>query len=286
MQKLLIPALMSALFFASCTEESRIKDHPGWSSYFESYGIKDGCVMLRDQTHEIIHYYNKERCLQPFTPASTFKIMNSLIALETGVALDEQLVIPWDGVVRDIPEWNRDMDMREAFRVSNVPYYQEIARRIGPERMQQYLDTVEYGNRESKSRIDSFWLDNSLKISADEQVGFVKRLYFNELKGFSERSQRIVRSMMLREDSVSHKIYYKTGWGRAGDKQILWIVGFAEQIMEVQEHKNSMNKSGVRIIPCFFALNFEVPEGDHSQDWGAVRIEILHKLLKDFWTVR
>src|SRR5690606_9996647 len=109
--------------------QSRLKDHPEWQQHFADYGIENGCFMLRDQTHEVIHYYNKDRCLEQVTPASTFKILNALIALETGVAPDDQLVIPWDSVERRIPAWNKDMNMREAFEVSNVPYFREIARR-------------------------------------------------------------------------------------------------------------------------------------------------------------
>jgi beta-lactamase class D len=277
-------AMLSCLLFASCAD-TRIKEHEEWGKHFKEYGISNGCFILRDQTHETIHYYNKDRCLERFSPASTFKIFNSLVALETSVAPDEQLVIPWDSVERMMPEWNKDMDMREAFAVSSVPYYQELARRIGAERMQHFLDTAKYGNMKMGPRVDSFWLDNSLQISADEQVGLVKRLYFGELKGFSERSQRIVRSLMLREETAGYRLYYKTGWGDADGKEVMWVTGFAERIVEVQEHKQSMNKSNVRFVPTFFALNFEIPQDGNARDWMQVRIELLRALLKDFGAI-
>src|SRR6185312_659162 len=136
------------------------------------------------------------------------------------------------------PEWNRDMNMREAFELSNVGYYQELARRIGPARMQHYLDTVNYGNMNMGGRIDNFWLNDSLKISADEQTGFLKRLYFAQLP-FSERSQRIVKTMMLREQTPDYNLYYKTGTGQDGNKFIYWVVGFAEKIDHTKELKGS-----------------------------------------------
>ncbi len=272
------------LLLSSC-QQSRLKDHPEWQQHFADYSIENGCFILRDQTHEVVHYYNKEHCLEQVVPASTFKILNALIALETGITPDDQLVIPWDSVVREMPAWNKDMNMREAFAVSNVPYFQEIARRIGPAVMKYYIDTIKYGNMNTGDQVDAFWLDGSLKISADEQVGFIKKLYFNELKGFSERSQRIVRSMMLREETPGYRIFYKTGWGDAGEKHILWIVGFAERIRQVQEHKNAMNKSDVRIIPVFFAQQFEVAHDDTTQDWSQVRVEILHRILEDFGAI-
>lgn len=277
---LLVIGCIAGILMSSC-RESRIHDHPEWQKYFQAEGISNACFEIRDNNHEAVHYYNKERCIKQFLPASTFKIFNSLVALETATAPDEQLVIKWDSVVRSNPAWNKDMNMREAFKVSNLAYYQEIARRIGAPTMQHYLDTMNYGNKNMGGKIDEFWLNDSLKISADEQVGFLKRMYFNELP-LSERTQRIVKSLMLQEETPQYNLYYKTGWGYENNKSILWVVGFAEKIEHVKEHKESMNKSDIRMYPYFFAENFEVPVNDSSKDWAAVRINILKKILKDF----
>ncbi|PZF72273.1 penicillin-binding transpeptidase domain-containing protein [Taibaiella soli] len=274
---------LTAVIFSSC-RESRIKDHDEWSKYFTDNGIQKSCFILRDNNHESIHYYNKDRCLERFSPASTFKIFNSLVALETGIAPDEQMVIKWDSVVRSKPEWNKDMNMREAFKLSNVGYFQELARRIGPNLMQHYIDTAKYGNMRIGGAIDQFWLNDTLKISADEQLGFVKRLYFNELP-FSERSQRIVRSMMLREDTAGYKLYYKTGWSDLPGRQLLWIVGFAEREVSVKEPKESMNKGNMRAYPYFFAENFEIPNGDTTKDWAKIRLDIVHNILRDYGAI-
>ncbi len=280
MKNILILAL-SIITLASC-RDARIKDHPEWEARFKAQGITNACFMLRDHVHESVHYYNKDRCLQRFTPASTFKIFNSLVALETGIAQDETYTIPWDNVVRSRPEWNKTMNMKEAFRVSNLAYYQELARRVGAQNYQHYMDTVRYGNQKIGPKADAFWLDNSLQISADEQVGFLKRLYFEELP-FTLRTQTIVRSLMLREDTAGTRLFYKTGTGETPQgTDLRWVVGFLEREVEVKEDKASMNKSDVRNYPYIFALNFEVPKGDSSKDWGSVRIEILHQLLKDY----
>jgi beta-lactamase class D len=268
-----------ALLSSSC-RNARMHEHTDWAKYYEAYGIKNACFILRDNNHEAMHYFNKERCLQRFTPASTFKIFNSLVALETTVAPDEQYIIRWDSIKRQREVCNKDMNMREAFRESCVNYYQEIARRIGKPEMQHYLDTVKYGNGRIGDSVDNFWLNDTLKISADEQVGFVKRMYFYELP-FSERSQRIVRSMMLFEDEPGYKLYYKTGTGQQGDKYIYWIVGFIERVEKVKEAKESMNKSNERLYPYFFAQNFEMPASDTTHDWFKVRLDILHQVLKE-----
>lgn len=270
-------AIAATLLLQSCAK-TRIHDHPELEQVFKENGIQDACFMLRDHTHESIHYYNKDRCLRRFSPASTFKIFNSLAGLETAIAPDDQYIIKWDSVERWNKEWNRDMNMRDAFRVSNVGYYQELARRIGRQYMQFYLDTVQYGNMRIGPQIDEFWLNDTLQISADEQVGFIKKLYFDELP-FSERSQRIVRSMMLWEDTPDYKLYYKTGTSVLHDSMTCWIVGFIEKIEHVKEHKNSMNKSDERNYPYFFALNFSVAEKDTSHNWFDTRKKVLHELL-------
>ena len=273
----------AVLLLSSCAK-TRIKEHKEWAKYYENYGIKNACFIMRDNNHESIHYYNKERSIQRFLPASTFKIFNSLVALETAVAPDDQLVIKWDSVVRNRPELNKDMTMHEAFKVSSLPYYQEIARRIGPAKMQHYLDTVKYGNMTMAGKIDDFWVNNSLQISADEQAGFVKRLYFSELP-FSERSQRIVKTMMLQEQTPEYNLYYKTGTGKIDDKYIYWIVGFSEKIEHMKEPKGSMNKSDFRYYPYFFAQNFEIPVADSTKDWFKIRLDVLHEVLKDYGAI-
>jgi len=284
MRYLSFAALLSVILFASCTQ-TRMKDHTEWGKYFTDNGINDknACFIMRDNNHESMHFFNKERCIQRFLPASTFKIFNSLVALETAVAPDDQLLIVWDSIKRR-PEWDKDMTMREAFRVSCLPYYQEIARRIGPARMKHYIDTVKYGNMTMGGAIDNFWLNNTLQITPDEQVGFLKRMYFYELP-FSERSQRIVKTMMLREETPTYKLYYKTGTGNVGDSTIYWVVGFAERIQHVKEDKDAMNKADIRMYPYFFAENFQLPTSDTSKDWMKTRIDILHSVLKSYGAI-
>ena len=284
--------LAASLMFSSCWN-TRINEHDDWKKYFDEYGV-DGCFEIYDNNKETAHFYNKDLCAKRFTPASTFKIFNSLVALETGIAPDEQLVIKWDGKSRYfkdgnavfdadtvgaslMPDWSKDLTMAEAFKVSAVPYYQEIARRVGATEMQAYLDSVKYGNMNIKGAVDQFWLNDTLKISADEQVGFVKRLYFGELPAFSERTQRIVRGMMLQKESKNYNLYYKTGWGKTGGKNILWVVGYAERFNEL---KNVETGNIDRIPhPYFFALNFIAKE--NSKDLRSVRIELLQKLLAE-----
>ncbi|MCD6012730.1 MAG: blaOXA [Flavipsychrobacter sp.] len=277
-------SILAIAILASCSK-SRIKEHQEWGKFYEKHGIKNACFMLRDNNHESIHYYNKDRNIQRITPASTFKIFLSLAALESAVAPDDQLVIKWDSVQRK-PDWDKDMNLREALTSSSEPYFKELARRIGPTKLQHYLDTVKYGNMTMAGNIDEVWTNHSLQISADEQTGFLKRLYFAELP-FAERTQRIVKTMMLREQTPGYNLYYKTGTWHTPDttKFIYWIVGFAERIEHVKEPEGSMNKSDTRNYPYFFAQNFEMPIADTSKDWFKTRLEILHDVLKEYGAI-
>ena len=149
---------------------------------------------MLNNTNGEIAVYNMAMDTSRFTPASTFKIVNSLIGLQSGIITGEDMVIKWDGVNRPNADWNKDMNMKEAFKVSAVPYYQEVARRIGKDTMQQWIDSIAYGNKNISGPIDSFWLNNNLKISPDEQLGLLKKLYFDQLP-FRKSVQQIVRNV-------------------------------------------------------------------------------------------
>jgi beta-lactamase class D len=164
-------------------------------------------------------------------PASTFKIPNSIIALETGVVGDPDTdVFKWDGVKRSIEAWNRDHTMRTAIAASAVPVYQEIARRIGPERMQKYVDLLEYGNRNIGGGIDQFWLTGDLRIDPVQQVDFIDRLRRGALP-VSKRSQDLVRDILPVTRVGDAAIRTKSGLlgAERGEPSLGWMVGWAEK---------------------------------------------------------
>jgi beta-lactamase class D len=270
--------LCSILSFVSC-RDARIHEHKDWGKFYEEAGIKNAGIILRDQTHDAVHYYNLQQDTAHFLPASTFKILLSLVAVELGILQDDKFIIPFNGDSSGHPEWDKDLNLREAFELSSEPFFKEVARRIGKENLQHFLDTVRYGNKTIGDSVTSCWTDNSLKISADEQVGFLRKMYFNQLP-FTDRTQRIVRSLMLHDNKNGQKLYYKTGWGKNDSAAILWVVGFAEYEVKIKEKEGSMNKSGERNYVYFFAQNFELPQAETDQNkWSAQRIDLLQKVL-------
>lgn len=282
MKKISFLLLLSALIFHSACRNARIKERGDWAKFFELPGAQEGGIILRDQSHDAVSYYNLNRDTSHLSPASTFKIVLSLVGLELGIVRDDRFVIPWDGLPTGKPEWEQDLSLRDAFRLSSEPYFRELARRIGKERLQHFLDTFNYGNKKIGDSVTTCWTDGSLKISADEQLGLMKRLYFDDLP-LSDRTQRIVRSIMLMEDEKGRKLYYKTGWGRNGEKDLLWCVGFAEYEVKVKEMKGSMNKAGVRNYVYFFAENMDIDKGvDTASDWRNKNIHIVKQVLDNF----
>ncbi len=196
--------------------------------YFDQQKV-DGSFTMLDNKGGKITVYNMQWDTTRFCPASTFKIVNSLIGLQTGVISSDTMMIKWDGITRSRPEWNKDLTMTEAFKVSAVPYYQEIARRIGRDTMQNWLDSLHYGNAKIGAGIDNFWLDNSLKISPDEQLGFMKKLYFDQLP-FQKTVMQTVRNVMLMEDNTAYQLSYKTGLvDNANNQSIGWVTGWIEE---------------------------------------------------------
>ena len=213
--------------FVGCSVNQAEMDN-NLEKYFAARGVEGSFTMLNNSNGKIT-VYNMAVDTTRVLPASTFKIVNSLIGLETGVITDENMTIPWDGTKRRVAEWNKTMDMKEAFKVSNVAYYQEVARRIGKDTMQQWIDTLNYGNKNIGEHVDSFWLNNSLKISPDEQLGLMKKLYFDQLP-FRKSVQQTVRNIMLQEDNTTYKLSYKTGWGfDEQNNAIGWLTGWIEE---------------------------------------------------------
>ena len=276
---------LSILSLVSC-RDARIHEHQDWARFYDAEGIKNAGIILRDQSHDAVHYYNLNEDTAHKMPASTFKIMLSLVGLELGVVQDDKFIIPFNGDSSGRADWDKDLTLREAFEVSSEPYFKELARRIGKERLQHFLDTVRYGNKTIGDSVATCWTDNSLQISADEQVGFIRKMYFNQLP-FTDRTQRIVRSLMLHENENGRKLYYKTGWGIKDSSHLLWVVGFAEYEVKMKEDSRGMNKSDERNYVYFFAQNFEIPKSvDNTKPWAEKRISILKNVLNDFVSKR
>jgi beta-lactamase class D len=189
--------------------------------------------------------------------------MNSLIGIETGIITGENFVIPWDSVARQIPAWNRDHDLLSAFRYSVVPWYQELARRIGTQGMQNRVTKAGFGKMDiHDDNIDLFWLTGNSRITPFEQLDFQKRLIKDELP-FSQPTIDLVKKIMIIEKTPEYIFRGKTGWATMDEKNIGWLVGYFE--------KGSSTYA--------YVINVESSDED-STLFQKSRKEIIRKILK------
>ena len=197
-----------------------------YNSYLDSLQA-EGIFLLYDlKANKLVEYkgLSKDTML---IPASTFKIPNSLIGLETGVVKDELTEIKWNGTTYQNQAWNKDQNLREAFQNSTVWYFQELARKIGEKHMKKFLAQFNYGNQSTGGGIDKFWLSGDLRISPLQQLEFLKGLWNEELK-VSKKTTKTMKKVFLVEKKGESTLYAKTGWGFTDGSDIGWYMGVVE----------------------------------------------------------
>lgn len=214
---------------------------PDWEAVFTGAGVT-GTILVADERTGEQWVWDPLRATERFCPASTFKVPHALFALDAGVLSDEFEVIPWDGAERQVAPWNGDQTLRSSMRHSTVWVYQRFARALGADRERAYLEKLGYGNGAVGDDVESFWLDGSLRVSALEQVEFLRGLYRNELP-FAVEHQRLVKDVMVNEAGRDWILRAKTGWQARQDRHLGWWVGWVE------------TPTGA----VFFALNIDMP---------------------------
>lgn len=214
-------------FFTLILSATTIVEKPELEKIFQGEKVT-GTFVLSDPLTRTTYVANSKRAQKRFIPASTFKIANSLIGLEVGAVKNVDEVLPYGGKSQPFPEWEKDMNLRDAIRVSNVPVYQELARRIGLTRMAANLKKLRYGNQKIGSIVDQFWLQGPLEISALEQAEFLARLTQEKLP-LKSSTLAAVKAITLLESTPTYKLYGKTGWGTATKPHIGWWVGWIER---------------------------------------------------------
>ena len=203
-----------------------MSERPDWQAFFDREGVT-GTFTLREIGSGTSHVLDADRAGDARLPASTFKILNSLVILETGVLADVDTFVPWDGVDRQIPAWNRDHSLRSGIEVSAVWMYQHLAREVGEDRMSMWVEAADYGNTDIGGGIDEFWLRGDLRISPLEQLDFLERLATGDLP-FEPAVTEAVLDILVRESADGWVWRHKTGTALAPDPDLGWLVGIAE----------------------------------------------------------
>jgi beta-lactamase class D len=222
----------------------------------------DGSILIYDGAN--FYSNNFDWAKQGYLPASTFKIPNSIIALELGIMENDSTMIEWDGEPRFMKRWEQNLVFRDAFHVSCVPCYQDIAREVGVRRMQEYTYNFNFGDMDiDSSNIDMFWLEGESRISQFQQIEFLKS--FNERRlTISERTHKLMRRMMIIEENDGFILRGKTGWSVTDDQDNCWFVGWVE------------TDEGF----YYFATNIEPREETESNDLFTIRKEATYAALE------
>lgn len=280
-------ALAALLMIAGCTpryaeapaatEAPRSAERPDWAPAFAAEGAIGTFVLYHPDTG-VTERLDPARAATRFLPASTFKLYNSLVALDAGVVTDVDSVFVWDGTERSVAPWNRDHTLRTGVQFSVVWLFQRVAEQVGRDRYAEALARESYGNDTMGDDVRTFWLDGSLQISADEQVQFADRLRTGQT-GFSDRAETLVRQItpVLAErvgaSGQPVRLLAKTGWGGGGSYGVThpdlgWLVGWVERA----------EADGGDVV---FALNLERasgPAGD-ALDMAPARLRVAEAIL-------
>lgn len=224
----------------------------------------EGSVLVYDLQKKAYYSNDFDWSKKGNLPASTFKIPNSIIALEIGIAEDDSTLFKWDGITRSFKNWNQDLILKDAFHFSCVPCYQDIAKRIGEKRMNEYLSKFDYGNMKAdSSNIDVFWLEGDSQINQFQQIDFLIKFHESKLP-ISETTQRIMERLIVIDDNKNYQLSGKTGWSIRNGINNGWFVGYIEKENNVY----------------FFATNIEPKKQFNMEMFPIVRKNITIDALK------
>ncbi len=271
---------LALLFFLSCStkeksnihfspsKNSNFTIHSEFKNYFDDCGVNGG-VAIFDKNNQQWILSDTLNIMKESLPASTFKIINLLIALETKTVKDENEIVKWVGKTDTLkygyrPEIYHDMSVKEAFEVSAGWVFIELAKKIGKENYKEYLTACKYGNLNLSEKNEDFWNFGNFAISPINQVEFIKNLYEGKLP-FSKRNIETVKRVMISDETNNYTIRAKTGWTRENNINTGWWVGYLEA------NNNTY----------YFATLLLQNRKNNRDDFGSCRKEITKKIFND-----
>lgn len=286
-RKILYTTILSLLtfLFATCSfaqeqtsstnSPQNITEQIDLKKYFDDL---NGTIVFYNPENEKYIVYNEQLSEKPSSPCSTFKIFSTYVGLLTNHIDPENSLRRWNGTKYWMNEWNRDIDLDNAFKYSCVWYYRRVIDDIGQETMQQYLNEYNYGNKdisdwkgdlntnEPSYDLKGFWIESSLKISPKEQTQVISKIFADLQKANNQAVINEMKHVMLAYENTDQnlKIYGKTGYGVVNDEPAdAWFVG-------MYEVKGKTN---------YFALRLDNPKNAESTSVKAKEIAI--NIIKD-----
>lgn len=187
-----------------------------------------GVFVLRNEQDGCIRTSDQAMANTPFRPQSTFKIPHAMIGLETGAIPGPDHVWIWDKEPRSNPLWEQDLSLKQALNLSCVPCFRSLAREIGADRMRQFMEKMDYGNKDISGPIDLFWLTGALRITPIGQTQFVHRSLHGELP-IKKNHVDLVWNDLEQAPQGNLRLFPKTGLGEQNNLAIGWTVGFLQR---------------------------------------------------------
>jgi beta-lactamase class D len=211
----LLASVITAMGLTGGCNFNNVENASGLQAYFDSAGV-DGCFGFYDNLHNQFTLYNKDRYLKRFPPGETFDLVTALTALETGKLFDEKTRIA--GLV-----------LPEALQSGSIPYFRDLAAKMGRDTMDRRVVALAYGNVDTTASVDSTSLFKALTISPDEQLGLIKKLYFNQLP-YQIRTQEVMKAALAREQDTNYSLSYISGSALdSAGKKTGWALGWIEE---------------------------------------------------------
>lgn len=233
MKTLILLPLLSCLSLTACSlpvsnSSSQITSTQSIQTIAKLFDQAQSSGVLVIQRGPHLQFYGNDlsRAHTEYVPASTFKMLNALIGLQHGKATTNE-IFKWDGKKRSFAAWEKDMTLGQAMQASAVPVYQELARRIGLELMQQEVQRIQFGNQQIGQHIDNFWLVGPLKVTPKQELKFASALAQEQL-AFDPQVQQQVKAMLMLQERQAYRLYAKSGWGMEVEPQVGWLTGWIE----------------------------------------------------------
>lgn len=219
------------IIFCLISLPTSIYGQNNYQKYFDQFSVS-GSTTIYDYNNNVWIFTDRTDAKRETLPASTFKILNSLIALEEKAVSDENETIPWDGIERSffgakMDNWNKETDLKTAFNNSTIWFYEEIAKKVGKRKYQRILEECKYGNLNISEQEFDFWNFGEFAVSPKNQITFLISLYENQLP-FSQSSIEKVKHIMISEKNENYIFRDKTGWTKKDGMDIGWWIGYVE----------------------------------------------------------
>lgn len=215
-------------------------------NYKKYYEGTEGCFILFNlKESKIIEEFNSKFCKTPMAPNSTFKIPLSLMGYDKKILKDENNP-KWEFKEKYLSNGFDSSWMPVQWKESNTPsswmkysvvwYSQKLTPLLGSKVIKEYLYAFDYGNKDfsgtlgKNDGLENAWLESSLKISAENQIQFLKKFVL-EILPVTKQSLQMTKKLLYIEQSKSNTDFYgKTGGGFIKNKYAHgWFVGWIEK---------------------------------------------------------